>query len=246
VVAYPGGLRTIMAQPPDKSLSRASSVAVDSFLDALKGKSVVAASASRGRMIFALDATMSRQPTWDLAQRLQTRMFEVAGKLGGLDAQLVYFRGLNECRASRFVADGAGLGALMGKISCQGGHTQIARVLEHVRTEAGAKPVGALIYVGDAMEEHVDELCALAGQVALLGVKAFMFQEGADPVARQAFSEIARITGGAYAAFDANAPQRLADLLGAAAAYAAGGRSALEKQAREGGAAARLLLGQMR
>lgn len=235
-----------MAQPPDKSLSRASSGAVESFLDALKSTSVVAASGKRGRMIFALDATMSRQPTWDLAQRLQTRMFEVAGKLGGLDAQLVYFRGLNECRASRFVVDGAGLGGLMGRISCQGGNTQISRVLEHVRTEAGAKPVGALIYVGDAMEEHVDELCALAGQVGLLGVKAFMFQEGGDPLARQAFAEIARITGGAYAAFDANAPQRLADLLGAAAAYAAGGRSALEKQAREGGAAARLLLGQMR
>jgi hypothetical protein len=73
-----------------------------------------------------------------------------------------------------------------------------------------------------------------------------MFQEGAEPVARQAFGEIARITGGAFATFDANAPQRLADLLGAAAAYAAGGRSALEKQAREGGAAACLLLGQMR
>ncbi len=235
-----------MAQPPDKSLPPAPSRAVDSFLDALRGKAVVAASGKRGRMIFALDATMSRQPTWDLAQRLQARMFEVAGKLGGLDAQLVYFRGMHECRASRFVADGAGLGALMGQISCQGGHTQMVRVLEHVRTEAGAKQVGALIYVGDAMEEHVDEVCALAGEVALLGVKAFMFQEGGDPSARQAFGEIARITGGAYATFDASAPQRLADLLGAAAAYAAGGRPALEKQAREGGAAARLLLEQMR
>jgi hypothetical protein len=197
-------------------------------------------------MIFALDATMSRQPTWDLAQGLTGRMFEATGALGGLDVQLVYFRGFDECRASRFVADGQGLSRLMSKISVRGGHTQIGRVLDHVKGETKRAQVGALIYIGDAMEEHVDDLCAKAGELGLLGVKAFMFHEGHDRTAEHAFREIARLTSGAYAAFDHSAPGRLAALLAAAAAYAAGGRMALERQAREGGEAARLLLTQMR
>jgi hypothetical protein len=95
------------------------------------------------------------------------------------------------------------------------------------------------------MEENPDRLAALAGELALLGVKAFMFQEGRDPAAQRTFSDIARLTGGAYSAFDAGASARLEALLRAAAAYAAGGHAAL---AREAGSdpAARLLLSQMR
>ena len=218
---------------------------VEAFLR--KAAAVPAAAGKRGRLVFALDATMSRQPTWDLAQSLQGKMFETAGALGGLDVQLVFFRGMAECRASSFVENGAGLVALMGKIAVRGGQTQIARVLEHVRTETRRAPVGALVYVGDAMEENVDALCGLAGELGLLGVKAFMFHEGADPAAARAFREIARLTGGAYAAFDQSAAQRLASLLAAAAAYAAGGSRALEAMALEPrGDAARLLLTQMR
>ena len=127
---------------------------------------------------------MSRQPTWDLAQSLQAKMFEAAGSLGGLDVQLVYFRGLNECRASNFVSGGQGLAQLMSRIEVRGGSTQIRRVLAHARDEAKRAKVGALIFIGDAMEENPDTLAALAGELALLGVKAFMFQEGQDPAAQ--------------------------------------------------------------
>jgi hypothetical protein len=220
--------------------------AVDDFLQRIERAPVSHTESSRGRLIFALDATMSRQPTWDLAQSLQGRMFESTSALGGLDVQLVYFRGFGECRASRFVSGGQGLTALMSKISCRGGHTQIEKVLRHVRDEAKAGRVGALVFVGDSMEERLDDLCTIAGQLGLLGVKAFMFHEGDSVIAANAFKEIARLTGGAYAAFDANAPARLAALLAAAAAYAAGGRLALERKAAEGANEARLLLSQMR
>ena len=217
--------------------------AVDAFLDKIARTPAVAPAGSRGRLIFALDATLSRQPTWDLALSLQSRMFETAAASGGLDVQLVYFRGLGECRASRFVTNGGGLAALMQKIDCRGGHTQIGKVLKHVLGEMQEKKVAALVYVGDAMEENADALAVTAGELGLRGLKAFMFHEGNDPVAGAAFREIARLTGGVYASFDASSPKRLADLLAAAAAYAAGGRVALEKQ---GGDAARLLLSQMR
>jgi hypothetical protein len=217
--------------------------AIDAFLE--KARSVAAPGEGRGRLIFALDATMSRQPTWDLAQSIQGEMFRTTAANGRLDVQLVYFRGFRECRASRFVSEGAGLGALMSQISCRAGRTQIGRVLSHALHEARAQRVGALVYIGDAMEENVDHLAATAGELGLLGVKAFMFHEGNNPMARAAFREIARLTGGAYAAFDASAPRRLAELLGAAAAYAVGGRPELERRAIQGEGAAQLLLSQM-
>jgi hypothetical protein len=223
---------------------RASDGAVDAFLATARQTPVVAAE-GRGRLIFALDATMSRQPTWDLAQALQGRMFEATARLGGLAVQLVYFRGLNECRTTDFVSGGAGLAALMSRISVRGGATQLRRVLAHARDEARRAPVRALIYIGDAMEEGIDPLLATAGELALTGVKAFMFQEGDDPAARHAFREIARLTGGAYERFDAGAAARLESLLRAAAAYAAGGHAALVAQAG-GDKAARALLEQMR
>ncbi len=218
--------------------------AVDAFLD--KAKAVPAVAARRGRLVFALDATMSRQPTWDLALSLQGKMFDVAASLGGLDVQLCYFRGFAECKASRFVSGGQGLADLMSGIDCRGGHTQIRKVLAHVRSETQRARVGAFVFVGDAMEENIDDLAQAAGELGLLGVKGFLFHEGADAEAGRAFRDISRLTGGAYAAFDAGAPKRLAELLQAAAAYAAGGRLALEKQAREGKREAQNLLSQMR
>lgn len=217
--------------------------AIDAFLD--KARNVAGTGGARGRLIFALDATMSRQPTWDVAQSIQAEMFRTTAQQGGIDVQLVYFRGFSECRASRFVSQGEGLAALMARISCQAGHTQIGRVLSHALDEARARRVGALVYIGDAMEEHIDYLAATAGQLGLLGVKAFMFQEGGDAAARAAFREIARLTGGAHAAFDLSAPRRLSELLAAAAAYAVGGLPELEKRAAQGEGAARLLLSQM-
>jgi hypothetical protein len=221
---------------------RGGSVEIEAFV--AKAKQVAPAGA-RGRLIFALDATMSRQPTWDLAQELQAKMFEAAAGAGGLDVQLVYFRGQNECRASNFVSGGKGLAELMSRIAVRGGLTQVRKVLAHAREEARRAPVGALVFIGDAMEEAIDPLAAIAGELALVGVKAFMFQEGDDPNASRAFKEIARITGGAYGVFNSGAAARLTMLLRAAASYAAGGRAALEKLAREA-PEARPLLEQMR
>jgi len=200
---------------------------------------------ARGRLIFALDATMSRQPTWDMACALQADMFREAAALGSLDIRLVYYRGLAECRASGWISDSAKLARLMAKIDCRGGNTQIGKVLSEARREATASGVRAVVFVGDAMEESVDDLCARAGELGMLKVPVFMFQEGLDAAAEQAFREIARLTGGAWCRFDPGAAAQLRQLLRAAAAYAAGGREALMRlSARESGAAG--LLGQMR
>jgi hypothetical protein len=200
---------------------------------------------ARGRMVFALDATMSRQPTWDMACALQADMFREAAALGSLDIRLVYYRGYNECRATGWISDSAKLARLMSRIDCQGGNTQIGKVLSDARREAVASGIRAVVFVGDAMEESVDDLCTKAGELGLLKVPAFMFQEGHDATAEQAFREIARLTGGAWCRFDPGAATQLRELLRAAAAYAAGGREALLQLSKSTGGAAKLI-GQMR
>ncbi len=224
-----------------------SDVEVAAFVEKMKALAP-SVSTGRGRLVFAMDATMSRQPTWDMALGLQAEMFQTVKAVGGLDVQLVYFRGAGECKASRWVADPDQLARLMTSVSCQGGFTQIEKVLVHARTETTKRRVNALVYVGDSMEEEIDALCGRAGELSLLGVPVFLFQEGDDRSASTTFGEVARLTKGAHCRFDKGSADQLKALLKAVAVYAAGGRVALEhlgQQQRDGGGARRLL-GQMR
>lgn len=184
------------------------------------------------RLVLALDATMSRQPTWDLACKLQGQMFDAVGRIGTLAVQLVYFRGLGECRSSRFVPDTNSLKDLMVRIDCRGGHTQIGKVLAHALKESEQGKVNALVYIGDAMEESVDDLCEQAGRLGLKGTPIFVFQEGRDPAAEKAFKEMARLSRGAWFRFDRDSAARLAGLLSSVAVYATGGIPALENRGR--------------
>jgi hypothetical protein len=220
---------------------RSSRAEVDAFLNEMRG--LRPAGSGRGRLIFAMDATMSRQPSWDLALELQADMFKTVKSVGGLDVQLVYFRGFNECQASKWVGDPDALARLMRKVSCQGGFTQISKVLSHARRESETAKVNALVYVGDCMEEDVDQLSQLAGELGLIGLPVFLFQEGREPKAERAFREIARLSRGAYCPFDAGSAKQLRELLTAVAVYATGGRKALQDFSDEtnSGAALRLL-----
>jgi hypothetical protein len=193
--------------------------------------------ATKGRLIFALDATASRQPTWDAAAQ---RQFEMFREVRNLEVQLVYYRGSDECKASGWAASGEKLGRLMGGIMCRAGTTQIGEVLTHCCEQSRKQKVEAVVFVGDAFEENIDLLAATADELGRLGTKVFMFQEfheGNDAYAKAAanaeaaFREIARMTHGAYCRFDAGAPGHLAELLRAVAAYVGGGVKALSTKA---------------
>jgi hypothetical protein len=194
----------------------------------------------RGRLIFALDATGSRQATWATAIKLQAEMFNSVAAIGGLDLQLVYYQGWGKCVASRWLSDAKALGAIMSEISCSAGPTQIERVLRHASKEHQRQPINALVLVSDACEEIPADLYDTASG---LRVPAFLFQEGSDDHVAGIYAEIARITGGGVARFDSGAAQRLSDLLKAVAAFAVGGVKALAAQKTE---AATLLLSQIR
>src|SRR6516164_9489474 len=181
-----------------------------------------------GRLIFALDATMSREETWDMACSLQGDMFRTVASIGGLNVQLVYYRGLDECRASRWVTDPVKLANMMTKIRCNAGHTQIGKVLAHAKRETGLLKVAATVFVGDAFEEEADEIVPLAQELGQLNTPVFMFQEGKASSVEHVFREIAKASGGAYCRFDDGSAEQLRELLKLVATFAVGGVAALE------------------
>jgi hypothetical protein len=173
-------------------------------------------------------------------------MFGATAALGGLDVKLVYYRGFSECKASRWLTTAPDLHRAMRAVSCLGGETQIERVLAHAIAENQKQRVNALVFVGDAMEENVDRLCQLAGELGLKGVPIFLFHEGHHPIAARAFQQMAKLSRGAYLRFDLASADRLKDLLGAVAVYAAGGYRALAAYGEKKGGEILRLTSQLR
>lgn len=218
------------------------SAAVAAFLERLNRLPAVKPAGEPARLIFGLDATASRQPTWDRACQLQGEMFLATRGIGGLAVSLAYYRGFGEFAATPYLTDAQELARRMTMVSCLGGQTQILRLLRHALAETKRQRVAALVFVGDAMEEDADALCHAAGELGLRGTPVFVFHEGADPVAGTTFRQIARLSGGAYAPFDTASPDTLRELLRAVAVFAAGGREAL---ARLPGRTAAAIAGQL-
>jgi hypothetical protein len=194
----------------------------------------------RARIAFVIDATGSREHAWDTAAQLQGEMFSEGAKLGGLEMQVTYFGGLDTVRSSSWTSDARELQAFMGRVRCDSGLTKYARALAHVREEHRRQAISALVLIGDELEEIPG---TLYDPVRGLGVPCFAFQEGDHPVLREAFTEMARLTGGAYCRFDSGSIAQLRDLLRAVAAFATGGLTALQDLRTD---AAQKLLGQLK
>jgi len=215
--------------------TRPTSSSVTAFLQKAAQVPMRAPDGKRGRLIFAMDATASRGPTWAQAMAIQTEMFQEAATVGGLDVQLVYYRGLMDFGASPWLGDAERMIALMRGVNVVSGNTQIERLLRHAGEEAKRGKINAVVFIGDAVEESADLIAAAAGQLALRGVPVFIFHEGGMEPAGSVFRQIAQITHGAYSVFDARSPQQLRDLLKAVAIFAAGGRKALENFSTKAG-----------
>ena len=218
---------------------------IDAFIKKVQSTPVIKTANERGRLIFAMDATASRGPTWDRACNIQSEMFKETSALGGLDIQLCYYRGFGEFKASPWMSSADELLQRMTSVSCRGGYTQIEKVLHQSIKQTKKQKVHALVFVGDCMEEDPDRLCQLAGELGLLGVPAFLFHEGANPAAQRTFKQIAELTRGAYCPFDATSAGQLRDLLSAVAVYAAGGRAALQDFSKKRGEVVRRLTSQL-
>ena len=235
-----------MPSLPSAPRSASTATAVAAYVEQLKAQTQATQVRRTGRLIFALDATASREPTWDQRLPIQGEMFEATAALGGLDLQLVYYRGFNECKASRWLSTAADLHRVMRSVS-------LRRRRDPDRAGSRARDprdpqakVDALLFIGDAMEEKVDRLCRLAGELGALGVPIFLFHEGYDPDAAAAFRQMATLSRGAYLAFDLAGIARLKELLGAVAIFATGNRAALEAYGQKKGGEVLRLTAQMK
>ncbi len=225
----------------NKLPARSTSAEVDAFLRNVAAITPAKHTTAPGRLLFAMDATASREPTWDRACAIQSEMFTEAARVGSLAVQLCHYCGFRGFAATPWLTHSEALLRHMSAVRCAAGMTQIERVLRHARAEAERARIDAVVFVGDCMEEDVDRLCAAAGPLRLLSVPVFMFHEGHDPVAGQAFREVATLTRGACCRFDASSAAELRDLLRAVAVYAAGGRESLEDLGRREGGSIKLL-----
>lgn len=184
------------------------------------------APAGPARLIVAMDATASREPSWRTARQVMDAMFREVPE--GLSVQLCWYGG-GSFHRSTWTSDAKALLDVVASVRCQAGNTQIDRVLRHAADEAarGGKVAG-LVLVGDAFEEALAAAQAASKSLRLLGCPVFAFQEGEDYRATEAFKAIATITGGVHLPFDSEAPDKLRELLAGIAAYASGGMKALE------------------
>lgn len=217
---------------------------VNDFL-AKAGELTVKARKIDGRLLFAIDATASRQPTWDRACHLQSSMFKAVDNVGGLAIQLSYFRGLDEFYKTPWCFDGQSLLKQMSRVTCVGGHTQIEKVLLQALSETQKNKINAVVFIGDAVEENAAILTRLAGQLGMLKCPLFIFHEGYEPNAERVFKQMAKLSGGAYHAFNESSAAELGELLSAVAIFATGGKKALITAARLESLAVQSLLQQL-
>ncbi len=185
-----------------------------------------------GKLIFAMDATASREPCWDMACQIQADMFSQTAALGKLQVQLCHYQGYGEFYAAKWSNQADELQSYMTKVRCKAGQTQINRILQHTLDQTKLNKINALVFVGDCMEELADRLIGTAGQLALRNVPVFIFHEGHDAIAERTFKQIASITKGAYCKFDQSSADQLRALLNAVAVYAVGGIDALKKHGK--------------
>jgi hypothetical protein len=190
-----------------------------------------------GKVAFVFDATASREGTWDEAKKIQGRMLR---GIEGVEINMIYYRGNNGPMATGWQKDPDKLVGTMNEVTCQSGSTEIVSSLDVVLQDKKNEP-GIVVLVGDAFEENKGALEAKAKQLKAQGVKVFAFQEGDDDRAKDAFSTVAEITGGAYAKFDNRMP--LNDLCTAVGTLATGGEEALKKLAKTHKAAAAIAAG---
>ncbi|MCD8566387.1 MAG: VWA domain-containing protein [Alphaproteobacteria bacterium] len=177
-----------------------------------------------GRVGFIIDATGSRESTWNEAQKIQTDMFSsVAGK-GGLKLKLTHFGG-STLSVHEWMDDPNAVASKMKEVSCMLGLTQIIKALEAFLVDNPKEAASSIILVGDSFEENIEELGPFCEKLKNQGTKVFSFLEGDDLQAKQAFSMLSEKTGGAFAVFGKDMP--LEDLCQGVALMAVGGTAAL-------------------
>ncbi len=161
-------------------------------------------------------------------------MFDAASETSELSLQLCYFRGIATFHASPWLATANGLRRELAEVYCEGGVTQLKRLLEHCLAQyPDSASLKAIIFVGDAVEEDTNVLNDLAVRCRLAKRPLYIFQEGSDAAASSTFASMAALSGGAHFALGDDSADQLRRLLQSVIRLATGGRKALESSSHE-------------
>jgi hypothetical protein len=186
---------------------------------------------SRPRLVFAVDATASREPAWAAARQVTDALFKALP--GELDVALAVHGGSHVHTFTAFTTNANTLRDHAAGVSCRAGLTRLLPILS---TSLKQRAVRVVIYIGDVFEESVLHGRRLADSMGAQGTKLIVLHDTADPAARrdaEVFWDLAKRTGGCVLPFDATAPSRLRDLLSAVAVYAVGGEKLLRERRHE-------------
>ena len=202
-------------------------------------QAVPAVTPTRPRLIFGFDATASREPAWDVARKVTDSLFRALP--GELDVALAVHGGSLLHTFTDFTSNPATLRDRAAAIRCISGRTQLLPILSRALAAPGVRVV---TYIGDVFEESAGRGRRLADAMGTRGIRLIVLHDVADWLARrdaELFQDLARRTGGCVLPFDANAPDRLRELLAAVAVYAVGGTDLLEQKRADLPGAALLL-----
>ena len=232
-----------MASAPNSKAVTQTSKGLDLTKFISKARAIKRIAGAQTHIIFSLDATASRAPTWQQAQSLHKALFDAASETSELSLQLCYFRGIATFHASPWVATANSLRHELSELHCEGGVTQLQRLLEHcLAQQPNSSSLKAIIFVGDAVEEDATLLNDLSVKCRLAKRPLYIFQEGSDAAASVTFASMAALSGGVHFTLGDGSADQLRRLLESVIRLATGGRKALESSAHESD---KLLLGKL-
>ena len=186
----------------------------------------------RPRLVFAVDATASREPAWAAARKVTDTLVQALP--GALDVALAVHGGARVHTFTPFTNNAATLRDRAAGVTCEAGMTRLLPILS---TSLRRQAVRVVVYIGDVFEESLPQARQIADSLGLRGTKLIVLHDtSADPNARrdaEVFWDLAKRTGGCVLPFDASAPERLRDLLSAVAVYAVGGEKLLREKRKE-------------
>ena len=183
---------------------------------------------TRPRLVFAFDATASREPAWATARRVTDALFKALP--GELDVALAVHGGSRLHTFTAFTTNANTLRDRAAGIVCEAGHTRLLAILSESLKRPGVR---VITYVGDVFEESLSRGRRLADTMGQHGIRLIVLHDTADRDARrdaEIFLDLARRTGGCVIPFDATAPERLRELLAAVAVYTVGGITGLQER----------------
>ncbi len=127
----------------------------------------VEAGASGGpRLIFAVDATASREPAWTAARRVTDAL--VKALPGELDVALAVHGGSRVHTFTAFTKDAATLRDRAAGVACEAGLTRLLPILS---ASLKHQAVRVVVYIGDVFEESLNQGRRLADAMGAQGTK---------------------------------------------------------------------------